>query len=46
MKDHEGARRKLALLILRHVDRGERDAERLSELALIDFMRPLAMGQR
>ena len=46
MKDHEGARRKLALLILRHVDRGERDAERLSELALLDFMRPLAMGQR
>jgi hypothetical protein len=46
MKDHEGARRKLALLILRHVDRGERDAERLSELALLDFMRPLAIGQR
>jgi hypothetical protein len=46
MKDHEAARRKLALLILRHVDRGERDATRLSELALLDFMRPLAIGGR
>jgi len=45
MKDHEAARRKLALLILRHVERGERDATRLSELALLDFMRPLASGQ-
>src|SRR5260370_36417214 len=32
LKDHEGARRKLALLILRHMDRGERDATRLSDL--------------
>ena len=39
LKDHEGARRKLALLILRHMDRGERDATRLSDLALLDFMR-------
>jgi hypothetical protein len=39
-KDHEGVRRrKLALLILRHMDRGERDATRLSDLALLDFMR-------
>ena len=45
MKDHEAARRKLALLILRHVERGERDATRLSELALLDFMRPLASGR-
>ena len=45
MKDHEAARRKLALLILRHAERGERDATRLSELALLDFMRPLASGQ-
>jgi hypothetical protein len=45
MKDHEAARRKLALLILRHVERGERDAARLSELALLDFMQPLASGQ-
>jgi hypothetical protein len=46
LKDREGARRKLALLILRHVDRGECDATRLSELALLDFMRPLALEQR
>ena len=39
LKDHEGARRKLALLILRHMDRGERDATRLSDLALLDFRR-------
>ena len=39
LKNHEGARRKLALLILRHMDRGERDATRLSDLALLDFMR-------
>ena len=25
LKHHEGARRRLALLILRHMDRGERD---------------------
>jgi hypothetical protein len=46
LKDHEGARRKMALLILRHIDRGERDATRLSDLALLDFMRPLALKQR
>jgi hypothetical protein len=46
LKDHEGARRKLALLILRHMDRGERDATRLGDLALLDFMRPLALKQR
>ena len=39
LKTHEGARGKLALLILRHMDRGERDATRLSDLALLDFMR-------
>jgi hypothetical protein len=46
LKDHEGARRTLALLILRHLDRGERDATRLSDLALLDFMRPLALKQQ
>jgi hypothetical protein len=46
LKDHEGARKKLALLILRHRDRGERDATRLSNLAFLDFMRPLAPKQR
>jgi hypothetical protein len=39
LKDHEGARRKLALLILRHMDRGEHDATRLRDLALLDFMK-------
>jgi hypothetical protein len=39
LKNHEAVRRKLALLILRHMDRGERDATRLSDLALLDFMR-------
>lgn len=35
--DH--ARRKLALLILRHVERGEHDPERLAETAVLDFLR-------
>ena len=39
LQEHERARRKLALLILRHMDRGERDATRLSDLAFLDFMR-------
>jgi hypothetical protein len=39
LKDRERARRKLALLILRHMDRGERDATHLSDLALLDFLR-------
>jgi hypothetical protein len=46
LKHHEGARRRLALLILRHVDQGEHDAARLSELALLDFTRPLALEHR
>ena len=46
LKRHEAARRRLALLILRHTDRGERDVARLSNLALLDFMRPLALEQR
>ena len=45
LRDHEGSRRRLALVILRHMDRGERDAARLSELALLDFMRPLALAR-
>src|SRR5262245_43714201 len=44
MRDHEGARRRLALIILRHMDQGERDATRLSELAMLDFTRPHAVG--
>jgi hypothetical protein len=46
LKEHEGARRRLALLILRHMDRGEHEVARLSDLALLDFMRPLALEQR
>ena len=46
LRDHEGARRRLALLILRHLDRGERDVTRLSDLAVLDFMRPLASERR
>ena len=46
LKEHEGARRRLALLILRHMDRGEHEVARLSDLALLDFMRPLALERR
>jgi len=46
LKHHEGMRRRLALLVLRHMDRGERDVTRLSGLALLDFMRPLALELR
>ena len=38
LKDHERARRKLALLILRHMDQGQPDVN-LSDLALLDFLR-------
>ena len=37
ISDDADMRRKLALIILRHVDGGERDAARLAELALQDF---------
>lgn len=46
LKDHERARRRLALLILRHMDRGEHEAARLRDLALLDFTRPLALELR
>lgn len=39
LKDHERARRKLALLILRRMHQGEPDAEHLGTLALLDFLR-------
>jgi hypothetical protein len=39
LKDRERARRKLALLILRRMRRGESDAEHLSTLALLDFLK-------
>jgi hypothetical protein len=38
LQDNEVARRKLALIILRHADRGEPDAD-LGTLALLDFKR-------
>ncbi len=33
------ARHKLALLVMRHVGRGERDPLRLADLAMLDFLR-------
>jgi hypothetical protein len=36
--DDEGVREALALVILRHVDRGERDPERLTDLALRELI--------
>lgn len=38
-KKSEHARRKLALLILRHIERGEHDPGRLAETAVMDFLR-------
>ena len=38
LKEHERARRKLALLIIRHMDRGQ-SARDLGNLALLDFLR-------
>jgi hypothetical protein len=38
-KESYQARRKLALLVIRHVDRGERDPRRLADLAILDFLR-------
>ena len=46
LKEHEGTRRRLALLILRHMDRGEHEVPRLSDRSLLDFMRPLALERR
>jgi hypothetical protein len=38
-KDSERARRKLALLVLRYVDRGEHNPTRLANMALLDFLK-------
>jgi hypothetical protein len=38
LQDHERARRRLALLILRHMDRGESERDTVN-LALLDFLR-------
>ena len=37
MNGHEDAKKTLALIIIRHVDQGERDAERLAEIALREW---------
>ena len=39
VKDGPGARRKLALLVMRHVGRGELDPSHLGGLALCDLLR-------
>jgi hypothetical protein len=40
LQNHDRARRKLALLILRHMEtRGEPDATHLGTLALLEFLR-------
>ena len=38
-QENDQARRKLALLILRHIERGEYDPERLADSAVLDFLR-------
>jgi hypothetical protein len=38
LQDHERARRRLALLILRHMDRGESERD-IVNLALLDLLR-------
>lgn len=35
----DGARRKLALLVIRHMERGERNPVSLADLAMLDFLR-------
>jgi hypothetical protein len=38
-RKNDQARRKLALLILRHIERGEHDPEYLADSAVLDFLR-------
>jgi hypothetical protein len=38
-RENDRAKRKLALLILRHIERGEHDPGRLACSAVIDFLR-------
>ncbi|HKA76604.1 MAG TPA: hypothetical protein VKD19_05805 [Pseudolabrys sp.] len=38
-QENDRARRKLALLILRHIERGEHDPVRLANSAVLDFLR-------
>jgi len=37
MNDSDDVKKTLALIILRHVDRGERDAQRLAEIAFREW---------
>jgi hypothetical protein len=37
MNEHEDLKQSLALIILRHVDRGERDPEQLADVALREW---------
>ena len=39
IKANDRAERRLALLIMRHVNRGENDPERLAVSAVLDFLR-------
>jgi len=38
-KENDHARRRLALLIIRHLERGEHNPSRLAETAVLDFLR-------
>lgn len=37
--ESDRARRRLALFVMRHIERGERDPVRLADLAVLDFLR-------
>ena len=39
LQENDRAKRRLALLILRHIERGEHDPERLATSAVLDFLR-------
>ena len=39
LQENDRAKRRLALLILRHIERGEHDPERLATSAVLDFFR-------
>ena len=39
LRESEHARHKLALLVMRHIGRGERDPVCLANLAVLDFLR-------
>jgi hypothetical protein len=39
LQENDRAKRRLALLILRHIERGEHDPEHLATSAVLDFLR-------